>query len=288
MARIALSFRLFSPHRFSQLFRENYIPTPTFLDKIQVASRAGWSAFRDPKDSRSVAALGDVLSSRALHRMHTEMQNDPIGREILLEKPLLDEHELNLDALYALPVGTLGHAYVDFMESHNLTLFEREPVHYIEEEELAYVMTRYRQLHDFLHVAYGLSINVENEVALKCIELMQTRFPMTLFATFLGPFTCPRNANRKMFSTISSKKNRESRSFQNSSSEWIEESPRDRLEQQLLPWALSAAMKLKRPLHLVYIERWLDQPLDAFREYCGILLPTTGLPLKHTLRNEYT
>lgn len=81
---------------------------------------------------------------------------------------------------------------------------------FVEEEELAYVLTRYRQvpsllayrrsqepaspgvraadtpqspslcsqLHDVMHTAFGMGISIESEVALKLIEFIQTNLPV--------------------------------------------------------------------------------------------------------------
>ena len=45
----------------------------------------------------------------------------------------------------------------------------------VEDAELAYAMTRYREIHDFLHVLTGLPPTVEGELALKTLEAVRTR-----------------------------------------------------------------------------------------------------------------
>ena len=46
------------------------------------------------------------------------------------------------------------------------------------DDELAWIMTRYRQVHDMWHVLCGLPPTVLGEVALKWLELVQTRLPV--------------------------------------------------------------------------------------------------------------
>eukprot|EP01047_Picozoa_sp_COSAG01_P018273 COSAG01_NODE_987_length_12316_cov_167.856348_1_plen_135_part_00 len=53
-----------------------------------------------------------------------------------------------------------------------------------DEPELAYTMSRYREVHDFLHVLTGLPPTVEGELALKTLEAVQVRLKATL-----QPFT---------------------------------------------------------------------------------------------------
>jgi ubiquinone biosynthesis protein COQ4 len=52
-------------------------------------------------------------------------------------------------------------------------------VRYIDNEECAYVMQRYRECHDFYHALTGLPIFREGEVALKAFEFANTLLPMT-------------------------------------------------------------------------------------------------------------
>jgi ubiquinone biosynthesis protein COQ4 len=57
-------------------------------------------------------------------------------------------------------------------------------VRYIDDEECAYVMQRYRECHDFYHALVGLPVFREGEVALKAFEFANTGLPMTGLAVF--------------------------------------------------------------------------------------------------------
>jgi hypothetical protein len=57
----------------------------------------------------------------------------------------------------------------------------------IDQPELAYAMTRYREVHDFLHVLTGLPPTVEGELALKTLEAVQTGLPMAALSAIAGP-----------------------------------------------------------------------------------------------------
>lgn len=71
-------------------------------------------------------------------------------------------------------------------------------VHFVDNEELAYVMQRYRQVHDFFHVITGLGVSVEEELALKWFEWAQTSLPMTQLSSMVGPVLLPWDARRRM------------------------------------------------------------------------------------------
>ena len=50
-------------------------------------------------------------------------------------------------------------------------------------------MTRYREIHDFLHVLTGLPPTVEGELALKSLEAVQTGLPMAALSAMAGPLS---------------------------------------------------------------------------------------------------
>ena len=59
----------------------------------------------------------------------------------------------------------------------------------IDDPDLAYVMTRYREVHDFLHVLTGLPPTVEGELILKTLEAVQTCLPMPVLSAMAGPLS---------------------------------------------------------------------------------------------------
>lgn len=48
---------------------------------------------------------------------------------------------------------------------------------FVDDPELAYVITRARQVHDFWHVLFGCHTNAFGEVALKAVEFVQVTSP---------------------------------------------------------------------------------------------------------------
>lgn len=63
---------------------------------------------------------------------------------------------------------------------------ERSPVNFIKDFELAFVMRRYRELHDIIHALTGFPVTVAGELALKWYECAATRLPMTTLASVGG------------------------------------------------------------------------------------------------------
>ncbi|CDJ44216.1 ubiquinone biosynthesis protein COQ4, putative [Eimeria tenella] len=53
--------------------------------------------------------------------------------------------------------------------------------------------------------------------------------------------------------------------------------PRHVLLTELLPWADAAGKAMRRRVYCIFVEEWLDKPLEVFREHCGVLLPPARL-----------
>ncbi|CAB1106581.1 unnamed protein product [Ectocarpus sp. CCAP 1310/34] len=104
---------------------------------------AGWAtvtALMDPERADMVATLGEVTGRLALEQLYRSMLADPEGREILRARPVINEATVDLAALAALPDGTLGKSYSNFMKENNFSPDGRSPVKYVDDPDLAYVM----------------------------------------------------------------------------------------------------------------------------------------------------
>ncbi|CDJ61207.1 ubiquinone biosynthesis protein COQ4, putative [Eimeria maxima] len=127
-------------------------------------------------------ASGSPLNGREEGRERNAARESDEGREVLEQRLLLDGRFINYDALRRLPKNTLGYKLMHFLDSNSLHAGHRQPVRFVEDEELAYVLTRYRQLHDVMHAAFDLGISIEAEISLKLIEFYQTGLPLSAAA----------------------------------------------------------------------------------------------------------
>ena len=84
----------------------------------------------------------------ALARLREKMQADPIGQEILREKPDIKAETIHPDRLRLLPQGSFGREYAKFMDHHGYSADERSAVRFVDDPELAFVIQRYRQVGD--------------------------------------------------------------------------------------------------------------------------------------------
>jgi ubiquinone biosynthesis protein COQ4 len=142
--------------------------------------------------------------------------------------------------LRSLSENTVGRTYVDWLDREGVTPDTRDAVKYIDDEECAYVMQRYRECHDFYHALTGLPVFREGEVALKAFEFANTLLPMTGLSMFA--VTTLKAAERKRFFEI------------------------------YLPWAITNGLKSKEVIN-VYWEEQLERNVDELRSELGIQKP---------------
>eukprot|EP01116_Phalansterium_solitarium_P001555 TRINITY_DN11369_c0_g1_i1.p1 TRINITY_DN11369_c0_g1~~TRINITY_DN11369_c0_g1_i1.p1 ORF type:complete len:282 (+),score=42.72 TRINITY_DN11369_c0_g1_i1:92-937(+) len=211
-----------------------HVPT-TIAQKAFLTMGSSVMALLQPTRADMVAILGEVTGAPALERMYHLMQQDPVGREILAKKPVISEASLGgLERLRALPPDTFGYAYVQFLDRYGLSPDERATVRFVDDSELAYVMLRYRQVHDFWHVLSGLpQVDVLSEIAVKWLEMVQTGLPLTALSALVGPLSL---------------------SF------W----ERELLRTKYVPWALRCGRNSVNLLNVAY-EQHFDDKLHDFR-----------------------
>ncbi|HEY5935865.1 MAG TPA: Coq4 family protein [Kofleriaceae bacterium] len=152
---------------------------------------------------RALAALGKVLADpertdqvlvfsvyanagTMRDRIHLFL-DDPAGRRLFEEHRTIDARSVDLDALGALPVGTLGRAYADFLRRHQLSpdVFEAPPEE-VRDPAIAYVIQRLRQTHDLWHVVTGYETDPGSEIALQAFTFGQLRAPSSLVLALAG------------------------------------------------------------------------------------------------------
>lgn len=188
-----------------------------------------------------IAALGEATATPYfIYRLRDAMLADPTGRRILRDRPRISSATLSMTHLRTLAPGTVGRAYVDWLDREGVTPDTRSAVRYIDDEECAYVMQRYRECHDFFHAVTGLPIVKEGEVALKAFEFANTLLPMTGLSMLA--VTTMKKQERSRFWSI------------------------------YLPWAIRNGVRSKEVIN-VYWEEQLERSVDDLRQELGIEQP---------------
>jgi len=245
------------------------------------------TAVRDPTRADAVAAVGELTGRLALSALLQDMRRDPVGRDILRERPLVSKQTIPYERLMREArelrersndesktgdedsntnndaTTTFGQAYGAFLLQHGFDPDERDPVRYLQaaagddddgnttQEDLAYVMTRYRQCHDFWHALTGLPPTVAGELGLKWLELFQTGMPLAALSCTVGSL-----------SLLSS-----------SSSRATAAADLDTVWNVYLPWARRCHWKMggqPGKLMNVYYEREWETPVVELRQRLGL------------------
>ena len=113
------------------------------------------------------------------------MAADPEGARLLRERPRITD--ATLAACWASPPDSFGAAYAGFMGVRSFAPRDRPPVRFVDEEELAYVAARAREVHDLWHVLFGCSTTIAGELRLKAVEAVQTGLPSAALAALVAP-----------------------------------------------------------------------------------------------------
>ena len=210
------------------------------LEKVFIGAFSAFKAIANPQRADAVAALGETTGRAALERLRDQLLTHPDGQHILAARPVVDRATLAPHALASLPPGTFGRAYAEFLEGHGFDPEERDAVRFVDDDELAFVMLRHRQTHDFAHVLCGLPPTVLGELALKWFEAAQTGLPVAALSAAAGPAALPPGELAV-------------------------------LRRDLVPWALRAGRVARRPLLAVRFEEEFATPLTDLRRKFGII-----------------
>jgi len=140
--------------------------------------KRAWKALQvlidDPQRTEKVFEIAEALSGNSFERHFQRFAAHPDGQRLLEERPSLLDMLRDREALRALPPGSFGRTYAEFMESGNLTpdglveadvMAERpnppEPV----DPNREFFGDRIRDIHDLWHVLTGYGMDEAGEAA---------------------------------------------------------------------------------------------------------------------------
>nr|XP_057913273.1 ubiquinone biosynthesis protein COQ4 homolog, mitochondrial [Doryrhamphus excisus] len=219
-----------------------HIPT-TPVQKTLLAVGSGVAAIQNPYRHDMVAVLGETTGYLALLNLRYRMRNDPEGYAVLTERPRIRLSTLDLRQMASLPEGSFGREYLRFLEDNSVTPDSRADVKFVDNEELAYVMQRYREVHDLLHTLLGMPTNMLGEVAVKWFEAAQTGIPMCALGALLGPLRLNPSRLQSLVTSLG-------------------------------PWAVQNGRRARCVLSIFYERRW-EQSLEDLRQELNIEPPPT-------------
>ncbi|XP_067012145.1 ubiquinone biosynthesis protein COQ4 homolog, mitochondrial isoform X2 [Anabrus simplex] len=219
---------------FEAEFAASHIETNPFQKLLLAAGSAAVSLI-DPTRADMIAVMGETAGTSAIRYMLKKMEASPEGQEILRKRPRINSRTVDLEKLKELPDGTLGHAYIKFLEVNNVTPDSRLQVQFVDDVELAYVIQRYREVHDLFHTVLNMPTNMLGEVTVKWVEAIQTRLPMCVGGALFGALR-------------------------------LAPKQRQKYVQYYLPWAIRTGTTGSFLMNVFFEQRW-DQPVrELLRE----------------------
>ncbi|GIY48941.1 ubiquinone biosynthesis protein COQ4 homolog, mitochondrial [Caerostris darwini] len=207
----------------------------SLLQKALLTVGSSVLCITDPYRHDMIAVLSETTGYAPAKKIRDKMLKDAEGSAILREKPRINSSTLDYKFLASLPPGTLGHAYIAFLKDNDVTPDSRRPVHFMDDTDLAYVIQRYREVHDLNHTLLGMPTNMLGEVTVKWIEALQTGLPMCVAAALLGPVR-------------------------------LRKKQREKYLKYYLPWAINCGSQAHFLMNLYFEKRWEQNLVDLRNE----------------------
>jgi len=157
------------------------------------ALRAVRTLAADPDDLPQVFTIIESLSGNTLHRIWKRLTKTENGRRILSARPDIVAVLEDRAALARLPEGSLGRAYLAFVEREKISpagireagrkgMTNQSPL----SDPYDYVHARMRDTHDLWHAAVGYHGDVLGETALLGFTFAQTHNPAIALIIGIG------------------------------------------------------------------------------------------------------
>lgn len=154
---------------------------------------------RDPQDTRQVFLLTEALRGRSPLKLLARFRADAQGRERLAERRSLLPTLRRTEWLAALPLGTFGRTYHDFLAEEQLSA--QGLVDVAKSAGMAqpddgsdrhYIGCRLRDMHDLFHVLSGYGRDELGEVCVLAFSYPHQRTRSFALIAFLGALTLRR------------------------------------------------------------------------------------------------
>jgi ubiquinone biosynthesis protein COQ4 len=179
--------------------------TRTALDRVRTVVDATRAALANPEDTAQVFRIAEAMAFGTPERMRRRFAADADGARLLAGRDDLLAILRDRARLEALPAGSLGRAYLAFLDAEGISadgLVEASiegtrAAHDDDDSDLGYVRRRMRDSHDLWHTVTGYQGDLLGEASLLAFTFAQTGHPGIGFLAGLGAvMTQSREARR--------------------------------------------------------------------------------------------
>jgi ubiquinone biosynthesis protein COQ4 len=152
-----------------------------------LVGRAVVRVLGDSNLTHEIHRVEEITGRPAYRRFLAELHASAEGQRILRERPELSSELVDYDRLRGLPATTLGGAYVRHLDGNHITAdYQAARTRHVDDEEMAYLMRRFRQTHDVWHALLDLGITGHEEVVIHSFSFGQLRLPVSAMIMFFG------------------------------------------------------------------------------------------------------
>jgi ubiquinone biosynthesis protein COQ4 len=142
------------------------------------ALRALRNLIRDREDTRQVFLLIEALRGKTTLRQLARFRQSETGRAMLAERRSLLARLGDRASLAALPPGSLGRTYYEFMAAEDLSAEKLVELSKIQRppsgDEITWFRERNREMHDLLHITTGYGRDPLGEACVTAFSYAQT------------------------------------------------------------------------------------------------------------------
>lgn len=154
-------------------------------------------AVADPSDTKQAFRIANALEFGAPARLTRRFRRTAHGKRVLAERRRLLDTLADRNRLAAMPEGSLGRAYLAFLDAEGITaegLVQASEEAYGRpsrdaDEEL--VQQQLRDMHDLWHTLTGYKGDLLGEAAVLAFSFAQTRHPGVGFLALIGLVLSP-------------------------------------------------------------------------------------------------
>jgi ubiquinone biosynthesis protein COQ4 len=152
------------------------------MSRLATVLDATRAALADPDDTKQAFRIAEALSFKNPQRMRRQFRRSATGARLLARRDDLLAVLSDRARLEAMPAGSLGRAYLRFLDGEGITAaglvqasLDGAGEHASDDEEVRYVRMRMRDSHDLWHTVTGYKGDLLGEAALLAFTFAQTR-----------------------------------------------------------------------------------------------------------------
>jgi ubiquinone biosynthesis protein COQ4 len=168
-------------------------PMPT--DMLDLSAPERWRralkaltrVMTNPDETDQVLLFVGYANAGTIARRQAALAGDAEWEQLYLDHPAIDSRTIDIPTMAALPTGTLGRAYADFLIANHLTpdVFDGPPAG-VPDPRVAYAIQRMRQTHDLWHVITGHNTDFAGEIRLQAFTYAQLGAPASGILAAVG------------------------------------------------------------------------------------------------------